>query len=117
MFAGFPFSKDWCPFMVLLSVHYPKTSDSHFNHDYYLRKHMPLVRTRWQSMGLASDTLLRGTSTLDGGPPVFELIAVLTFGSMDEVKAALAAHGGEIIGDVANFTNIAPLIQVNSSVL
>ena len=102
--------------MVVISVLYPKTSESHFDHDYYLQKHIPMVRSRWQAMGLKSDVLMRGTSTLDGQPPSYELIGFLTFHSVEQVQAALAAFGQEIIGDIPNFTNVSPLIQMNDPV-
>jgi uncharacterized protein (TIGR02118 family) len=99
--------------MVVISVLYPKTGESHFDYDYYLQKHMPLVRSRLQPMGLTTDVLIRGTSTLDGGQPGFELIGFLTFHSAEQVQAALAAFGKEIIEDIPNFTNLSPLIQMN----
>jgi uncharacterized protein (TIGR02118 family) len=102
--------------MVLISVLYPKTAESHFDHAYYLQKHIPLVRARWQAMGLTRDVLIRGTSTLDGGQPGFELIGLLTFDSAKQVQAALAAFGKEIIGDIPNFTNVSPLIQMNDPI-
>jgi uncharacterized protein (TIGR02118 family) len=99
--------------MVVISVLYPKTEESHFDHDYYLQKHIPLVRSRFQPLGLISDVLMRGTSTLDGGPPGFELIGFLTFPSAEQVQTALTAFGKEIIEDIPNFTNVSPLIQMN----
>jgi uncharacterized protein (TIGR02118 family) len=101
------------PVMVTVSVFYPKHSESRFDHEYYLRTHVPLVESRWGGMGLVKAKLLRGASTLDGGTPGFELIALLTFTSMEALQAALASAGGEIIGDIANYTNVQPLIQVN----
>jgi uncharacterized protein (TIGR02118 family) len=100
--------------MVPVSVLYPKSADSPLDHDYYMQTHIPLVRARWQAMGLVSDSILRGVSTLDGQPPAYELIGILTFDSVENVQAALAAHGAEIIGDIPNFTNVSPLIQLNS---
>jgi len=101
------------PVMVTVSVFYPRHSESRFDHDYYLRTHVPLVESRWGGMGLVKAKLLRGDSTLDGGTPGFELIALLTFTSMEALKAALASFGSEIIGDISNYTNVQPLIQVN----
>jgi uncharacterized protein (TIGR02118 family) len=102
--------------MVVVSVFYPKTDSSHFDHDYYLQKHMPLVRSRFQPMGLTTDTLIRGAAGMDGGKPVFELIGLLTFGSAAQVQAALAKHGQEILGDIPNYTNVSPLMQVNDPI-
>jgi uncharacterized protein (TIGR02118 family) len=81
-----------------------------------VQKHMPLVRSRWETMGLVRDVLFRGTSTLAGGQPDFELLALLTFHSKEQVEAALAAFGQEIIGDIPNFTDVRPLIQVNDPI-
>ena len=102
--------------MVVVSVLYPKAHESHFDHNYYLQKHIPLVRSRWQAMGLMEDMLVRGVSTLDGGQPGFELIGFLTFQSAEQVQAALAAFGQEIIGDIPNFTDVTPVIQMNNPV-
>jgi uncharacterized protein (TIGR02118 family) len=99
--------------MIVLSVLYPKTGESHFDHEYYLRKHIPLVKSRWTSMGLEQIDLLRGNTALDGGTAAYELIGHLTFTSDDHLQKALAAHGSEILGDIPNFTNVHPLAQVN----
>ena len=37
----------------------------------------------------------------------------LTFDSESQVQAALAKHGQEILGDIPNYTNVHPLMQVN----
>ena len=72
-----------------------------------------MVRSRCQPMGLARLDLIRGATTLDGGQPSFELIGMLTFESSEQVEAALAQSGQEILGDIPNFTNISPYIQMN----
>ncbi len=46
--------------MVLVSVMYPSGSGASFDHDYYLQKHVPLVKERWNSMGLEEVRLMRG---------------------------------------------------------
>jgi len=102
--------------MVTVSVLYPKISDSHFDHAYYVTKHIPLVKARWGAMGLEEVVVLRGDSTLDGGDRAWELIGLLTFSSAEQQQAAFTAHGAEIIADVPNFTNIQPMIQVNTPV-
>jgi hypothetical protein len=32
---------------------------------------------------------------------------------MDGLQGAMAAHGGELIGDIPNFTNVQPRLQVS----
>jgi uncharacterized protein (TIGR02118 family) len=96
-----------------MSVLYPKSSESHFDHDYYVQKHIPLVQARWAEMGLESSEVMRGVAGPDGAAPTFELICLLSFDSTEQVRAALAKFGAEIVGDVPNFTNIEPVIQLN----
>ena len=57
----------------------------------------------------------RNVGFSDGGTAAFELIALLTFTSMEALKAALASFGSEILGDIPNYTNVQPSIQVNQA--
>ncbi len=99
--------------MVVLTVIYPKTAESYFDLRYYLHEHIPLVKARLNAMGLQSINVLRGATALDGGSPAFELIAQLTFDSLQQVQESLGKHGQEIMADIPKFTNIQPLIQIN----
>ncbi len=99
--------------MIIVSVIYPKNGESQFNHEYYVEKHLPLVWARWGGMGLSKLEALRGVGSLDGGAPGAELIALLSFDSMESMQAALAAAGAEVVGDIPNFTNVQPVIQIN----
>jgi len=101
--------------MVTISVLYPKTESSHFDHQYYTGKHIPLVRSLWTGMGLERVELLRGTGTLEGVPPAYELIGTLTFASIEQIQAALA-KGAEVLADIPNFTDVQPVIQLNQPV-
>ena len=102
--------------MVILTVVYPRSASSHFDHEYYVNSHIPLVHNRFDSMGLGSVRLVRGTASMDGSTPPFELIVLLGFSSAQALSAALEAHGGEVVGDVPNFTNIEPLLQISEEV-
>lgn len=102
--------------MVTVSVFYPKTNDLRFDHEYYVTKHVPLLKARWRGMGLEGVVVLRGQSTLDGGSCAWELIGLLTFSSGEQLRAAFAAFGAEIIADLAHFTNVQPVVQINEPV-
>jgi uncharacterized protein (TIGR02118 family) len=99
--------------MVIVTVLYPKSDESRFDMNYYLEKHIPLVKARCQEWGLESVSLMRGTGTLDGTVPQFEVIGHLAFPSAQHMQDALGAHGQEIIADIPNFTNVQPLIQID----
>ena len=99
--------------MVKVSVFYPKTADSRFDMSYYLTKHIPMVQ---QKLGAA----LRGTSVeegLAGGepgtPPAYAAMGHLLFDSVDAFLQAFGPHAAAIIGDIPNYTNTQPTIQVS----
>lgn len=100
---------------MIVSVIYPKTATSHFDHDYYMQKHIPLVQRTYGAHGMKSATILRGTSSIGGGP-IYELIALLEFADMDAFLKAAGAHSDEVMADVPHFTDIRPLVQFNDSV-
>ena len=103
--------------MISLTVLYPKTADSHFDMDYYLHTHTSLVRERLTPAGLIGIDLEAG---LAGGapdsPPAYAMIGRLNFASLDELQNALSAHGPELLGDIPNFTDVQPLMQISQSV-
>ena len=101
--------------MTIVTVMYPKTEHSRFDLDYYLRTHASLVRERLGSFGLQDVRLMRGNGLLDGSKPQFEVIAALMFPSIQHLQNALEAHGQEIISDIAKFTDIQPVIQLNEA--
>jgi len=103
--------------MIILSVLYPRTGESWFDYGYYLEKHVPLVQSRLSPMGLERAEIMRGNSALDGSSAGFELIGFLGFSSLEAMQNGLAAHGNEILADIPNFTNVQPLLQVNTQIV
>lgn len=99
--------------MIGVAVLYPKTATSHFDTDYYHAEHMKLVRDLWQPMGLRGARVLHGQTGPDGKPPSYAVIAILEFDSLEAFGKAAAAHGGQIMGDIANFTDVQPVLQFN----
>lgn len=102
--------------MVSLTVLYPKTADSHFDLDYYLNTHTSLVKERLTSAGLTGVDLRTG---LAGGAPdspaTYAMICNLNFGTLEELQNALVTHGPELTGDIPNFTNVQPTMQISQS--
>lgn len=100
--------------MISLTLLYLKTADSQFDADFYFDKHLPLVRERLTSLGLMGIDAEQG---LAGGapdsPPSYSVITRLNFNSVEEMQNALAVHGAELIGDIPNFTDVQPLMQIS----
>ena len=99
--------------MIKVIVSYPNQAGARFDLDYYLRKHMPLVAEKlggalkgWSAeQGIGAGT--------PGAAPEFMIQASLTFASLEAFEAAMAAEGPAIMGDIQNYTDIRPHIQVN----
>jgi uncharacterized protein (TIGR02118 family) len=93
-----------------LQIIYPVSADSHFDYDYYLSTHMPLVDSH---MGPHIDRVLV-TKGIAGGPdvpPPYHLVATIVFADQAAMKAALRASG-PVNADVPNFTNVRPQVLI-----
>lgn len=99
--------------MLVISVFYPAPEDGAFNFGYYTDSHIPLVQRLWGGMGLQEARVLKGTAAPDGSAPKYALVTLLTFESAEAFGAAAAQHGGDIFGDIPNFTTAAPELQFN----
>jgi uncharacterized protein (TIGR02118 family) len=99
--------------MILITVMYPAAGGTKFDLDYYQSKHIPLVKERWGGHGLKQVQVVKGLSKADGGSAEYQVMALITFGSLDDFKAAGKAHGREIFADIPNFTDSQALVQIN----
>ena len=103
--------------MAIVTVIYPRESDTNFDFDYYVQKHLPLLMERWGNSGLQAVEALKGVAGADGGEPPFLAQALLRFNSMQSFQEALGGeHMPEIMGDISNFTNAQPTVQVNEAI-
>ena len=46
-----------------------------------------------------------------GAAPPYAVITTLQFESLEAFGKAVQAHGPEVMGDIANFTNVQPVLQ------
>ncbi|MET0907171.1 MAG: EthD family reductase [Tardiphaga sp.] len=99
--------------MILVTVMYPVAGSTRFDLDYYLKTHIPLVKERWGAHGLNQTQVVKGVGKADGGAVEYQVMAMLTFASLDDFKAAGKAHGREIFADIPNFTDSQALVQIN----
>jgi uncharacterized protein (TIGR02118 family) len=99
--------------MILVTVMYPAGAETKFDLDYYLSKHIPLVKERWTPHGLTNAQVVKGIGKPDGSAPDYQMMALLTFGSLDNFRAAGKAHGREIFADIPNFTDTQATVQIS----
>jgi len=101
--------------MYNISSIYPKKEGYRFDFDYYLNKHMPMSIDRLsRAKGFKGVSVERG---VDIGEPRIESSYVAMchyyFDSLENFMAAFMPHAAELQGDIANYTNIQPIIQIN----
>lgn len=103
--------------MIRMSVMYPSGAGKKFDVDYYATRHMDLVKSRWNGMGLVRAEVDKGLAGgAPGAPAPFVAIGHVYFGSLDELQKAVKAHGAELFADVPNFTDISPQVQISEIV-
>ncbi len=99
--------------MIRTTVLYP-SSATRFDYDYYMHKHTAMLLELWKPFGLVSVEINRGVSGLvPGSTPAYVTITSLTFTSVEAMQGALAATGAQVLGDIVNFTDVQPEVQVN----
>lgn len=98
--------------MFCVSVAYPGKDGGTFDFEYYTRKHVPLV-ARLMGANAVKAEVRKGLASPDGSAPTFVCLANFWIKSIPEFQATLATHGKEIMGDIPNFTNIQPILQVD----
>ncbi len=101
---------------IAITVLYPNIEGATFDLDYYMTKHMPLVAERFASHGFKGWRVARFIGTPQGGKPMYSVVATLEFDHAEQFKAALAAEGSVVLGDVPNFSNTEPVIMIGDVV-
>jgi uncharacterized protein (TIGR02118 family) len=99
--------------MIKISVLYPSGEGNTFDMDYYLNRHVPLVlgKLGQACKGVAVEQGLGGITP--GLPPAFNAMGHLYFDSVEAFQSAFGPHADELMGDIRNFTNVQPTIQVS----
>jgi uncharacterized protein (TIGR02118 family) len=99
--------------MTKVSVMYPNGENKTFNMDYYCDTHLSLV-------GNLLGDALKGASVekgLGGGAPgsaaPFACVGTMYFNSVEDFGNAFGPNAEKIMGDLPNFTNIEPVVQVS----
>jgi uncharacterized protein (TIGR02118 family) len=98
--------------MIRVTVLYPNSDGAKFDMAYYTGKHMPMVK---QKCGAACKSIAADHGVAGGSPgakPAYIAIGYLTFDSTEAFDKAFGPHAGEILGDIPNYTNVQPVIQI-----
>lgn len=99
--------------MIKVSVMYPNKPNARFNHEYYRDKHMPMVKER---MGDACKyyTVDKGIAGgVPGTAPTYIGMCHIFCDSVEAFQAGFGPHAREIMADIPNYTDLAPVIQIS----
>ncbi len=103
--------------MIRVTFAYPHEEGKKFDWDYFSGKHLPLVHEHLDPLGLTNVEADKGISGTDpSSMPPFEAVVHMTFGTVEEVHEAFKTAGRPILGDLGNYTDIKPTIQISETV-
>jgi uncharacterized protein (TIGR02118 family) len=93
--------------MIRVTVTYPSSDTSTFDHDYYAATHVPLCESTWNPVKTEIDKGINGPN----------VAAVhIFFENMEAFQGAMGAPGtAAVMADVANYTNITPVMQISET--
>ena len=109
--------------MFNISSIYPRCGGDRFDFDYYLDKHMPLsISLLSTARGFYGVSVERGMDVPEAQISSSFVVRRSSFVAMchcycDSVEAFIAAftpHAQTLRDDIVNYTDIAPIIQINS---
>jgi uncharacterized protein (TIGR02118 family) len=102
-----------------ISILYPNKPGGRFDWPYYIETHMPRsIELLSGHPGFNAVSVERGAGAL---PPGNELAYIamchFEFDSLDAFLGAFGPHAAELQSDMANYTDIEPVIQFNDVVI
>ena len=99
--------------MIKVSVLYPNNEGAKFDMAYYLNKHIPMVKEKLGAAckGAAVEAGLSGAAP--GTRATYIAMGHLYFDTVDAFQTAFGPHTQAIMGDIPNYTNTQPTIQIS----
>jgi uncharacterized protein (TIGR02118 family) len=99
--------------MIKVSVLYPNSEGNKFDMAYYCSKHIPMVQQLLGTSCKRTDVEQGLAGAVPGSRPAYIAMCHLYFDSVEAFQAAFGPHAPAIMGDIPNYTNIQPTIQVS----
>jgi uncharacterized protein (TIGR02118 family) len=96
--------------MIKVAVLYPQSKK--FDWDYYMTRHTPLIQ-KLLGPALKKVEIEKGIA---GGAPgtaaTYPAVCTLHFDSVEAFQAAFGPHAQAIMGDIPNYTDAQPIVQI-----
>jgi uncharacterized protein (TIGR02118 family) len=99
--------------MIKISVLYPYRKGAAFDMEYYVSRHMPMVRDKLGAAckGIAVEQGLSGGAP--GSEPPFVALGHVLLESAQALETAFAPHASTFMADIPNYTAIEPIVQIS----
>jgi uncharacterized protein (TIGR02118 family) len=99
--------------MIKVSVFYPNNEGCKFDMDYYCNSHIPMVQEKLGEAlkGVAVEQGLGGAEP--GSQATYVAMGHLLFDSVEAFQDAFGPHAEAIMGDIPNYTDVQPTIQIS----
>ena len=99
--------------MIKVSVLYPNTEGASFDMSYYCDTHIPMVRQKLGEAckGIAVEEGLGGGEP--GSQATYVAMGHLYFETLEAFQTSFGPHADAIMGDIPNYTQIEPTVQVS----
>jgi len=94
-----------------LTVLYPWQSDARFDFEYYRNKHLVMLSELY-GKAIGGMQVRKGLRKGDGSAPAFIAAVTIEILSMEAFDAAGKEHLPKVLADVANYTNVPALGQI-----
>jgi uncharacterized protein (TIGR02118 family) len=103
--------------MIKVSIFYPNRPEAKFDFDYYLNKHMPMSLELLGS-AIKSVSIERGVEGREAkSSPVYVALCHFVCESREAFEAAFLPNAAVLTGDMPNYTDIEPVIQLSEIAL
>jgi uncharacterized protein (TIGR02118 family) len=101
--------------MIKISILYPNKPGSRFDLGYYINTHMPMsIDLLSAHPGFSGVSVEHGLSgAIPGTEAAYIAMCHFLFDSAENFMAAFLPHAAVLQGDMPNYTDIEPVIQVN----
>jgi uncharacterized protein (TIGR02118 family) len=101
--------------MVKISILYPSRPGSRFDFGYYIERHMPRsIELLSAHPGFKGVSVERGVGgAAPGTAAAYVAMCHFQFNSLDDFLQAFMPNAPELQGDMPNYTDLEPVIQVN----
>ncbi|MBV9988874.1 MAG: EthD family reductase [Chitinophagaceae bacterium] len=102
--------------MIKVTILYPNAEGKKFDMDYYSSKHMPMVASLLGD-SLKSYGIDKGVAGRNPGDPIpYVAIGYLYFDRLSAYQNSFRSNAEKIRGDIPNYTDIQPVVQISEVV-